>query len=727
MLLTALTLSAALAAETPDYAQLLAEREDLTTDAFLASLPPGPTSSLPFKVQKARHYKDVVERLQLTSTERAALHRDGFTIVDHGKRYSMGSMYYAIYAQDLPILITTDSILHAMHRSFDDLLMQLELRVLLPAIDSLLESLHAAVVADAGATPSQAHTDLDLHLTIARALLNGQALPPPKYGPELPTAHTSFDQDDQVDAILAKVRSLDLETPDTPKTQLYGRTRMVDWSQFRPRGHYTKAHELQRYFQAMMWLGRADTGFELKHDREVHAAVLLAAMFEDTGALASLDELERLLGWIVGPSDNLGPPQMLAAMEHADLAPADVYAPGAVDTLRSHMDGSQRIRSQVIVSHPHDPERVPPPELFQIFGQRFVPDSFVLSEVVFDSIRFEGRKVKRMMPSGLDVATALGNNEAARILGETDLREHPYAANLSAARAWMDGQPESFWTDTATNTWLATLRHLHTDLSDEPNAPAAMKGAAWQRKQLQTQLASWAEYRHDTILYAKQSYAGWPACEYPAGYVEPYPAVYKGTAAFARSLGQAVGQLQIDRLVNTSDDRRLEMAAEAQRRQVAFLEGFSTRAGWLASLAEKELAGEPFSPADVTLLKATIDQRGGGSGPPRYDGWYTEMFYGGGIRASEWSPEVVDVHTDPESGQVLEVGTGDVDFLVAAIDNEGDTRVYVGPVYSYYETTWPVQDRLTDEAWGELIFQGQAPDRPAWMDSLLHGETAREL
>ena len=56
------------------------------------------------------------------------------------------------------------------------------------------------------------------------------------------------------------------------------------------------------------------------------------------------------------------------------------------------------------------------PALFQLFGQRFLLDSYVLSHVVYDSISFQGRKVKRQMPLGLDAMAALGNDEATRLL-----------------------------------------------------------------------------------------------------------------------------------------------------------------------------------------------------------------------------------------------------------------------------------------------------------------------
>ena len=90
------------------------------------------------------------------------------------------------------------------------------------------------------------------------------------------------------------------------------------------------------------------------------------------------------------------------------------------------------------------------------------------------------------------------------------------------------------------------------------------------------------------------------------------------------------------------------------------------------------------------------------------------MFYGGGTDASEWDPVVVDVHTDTKSQQVLQVGVGDAQFVVVAIDNEDDRTVYVGPVFTYYEFTHPASDRLTDEKWVQKWYKDDVPPRPFW-------------
>jgi hypothetical protein len=48
-------------------------------------------------------------------------------------------------------------------------------------------------------------------------------------------------------------------------------------------------------------------------------------------------------------------------------------------------------------------------------------------------------------------------------------------------------------------------------------------------------------------------------------------------------------------------------------------------------------------------------------------------------------------------------------------------EVAVGGVYSYYEFTQPVSDRLTDEAWRDMLDRDAAPGRPTWERPVLPG------
>jgi hypothetical protein len=324
-----------------------------------------------------------------------------------------------------------------------------------------------------------------------------------------------------------------------------------------------------------------------------------------------------------------------------------------------------------------------------------VIDSFVLSKLVFDSIEFEGQLQQRTMPTGLDVAAALGNDEAVALL-EPEIGHWNYASNLLAARRIVEERPPDAWNGSLYDIWLSAL----TKLDDVPATgafPLVMRGRAWQRKQLETQLASWAELRHDTILYAKQSYTSHILCDYPAGYVEPYPELFARLGLFAEEAS-----------------RRLKALELASTGAAAFLSEFAGIVRRLEALARKELAGKPFTSDERDFVKQAIQAKSDhrGCGPPvvTYTGWYPKLLYRGD--PAKWEPTIADVHTDPNTGKVLEVGTGDANFVVVAIDNGGDRAAYVGPVSSYYE--FGSAQRLTDEAWRARLQSGDAPARPEW-------------
>lgn len=716
------------------------------TDAGYADLlrelaiEPRKPKALSFDPTGVRYFDRIDQQLKLTAEERDKYRQHGLVSVDHGQRYSMGSAYYAIYARDLPVLITTDSILHALHRSYDHVLQELEGMVFTPVLAEALEAAHTKLLSlapelSSGALRDSAE-DVDLYLTVARSLLRGAGQPPGS-GTADPkaTLRPRLAAPEQVEEILQGIAALRMERPDGgPVTTLYGGKRYIDYSQFRPRGHYTKTEELQRYFRAMMWLGRADTGFVLGQPdprsalrvdarRETRSAALLTLVLLQSGQLEAVQSVSALIDALVGQADNVQLTELKDALEALGVA-----APGAladervVQSLTEKLSalGPQLVRSQVIVSPQDDPEKVLPPQLFQVFGQRFAIDSFVLSQVVYDSIVYQGQKQRRMMPAGLDVMAALGNDEAVRLL-EPELGKFHYSANLLAARKTVDEIPGEHWSASTYQHWLGALRTL----DDVPTGafPEALRGPAWQRKQLQTQLASWSELRRDNVLYVKQSYTAFAMCEYPAGFVEPYPAFYDQLRALADDLVQKLKQHELR--ISQGEPWQRERVTLVRQSQVTFFERFRDTMRFLAHIARKELAGKPFTSEETLFLKKTVDFRGGGSGPPRYDGWYPKLVYGGS--PSKWDPTVTDVHTDPTSERVLQAAVGDVSFLVVAIDNQGDRAAYVGPMYSYYEFTQPVQKRLTDEEWQTRIEAGQTPARPAFTEVFRAPTVRREL
>lgn len=75
---------------------------------------------------------------------------------------------------------------------------------------------------------------------------------------------------------------------------------------------------------------------------------------------------------------------------------------------------------------------------------------------------------------------------------------------------------------------------------------------------------------------------------------------------------------------------------------------------------------------------------------------------------------VADVHTDGNSMRVLEEGVGYVKLvLVAYRVPDGRILLGAGPVMSYYEFKQPMDSRLTDEAWRDML-RTDPPSNVEW-------------
>lgn len=721
------------------FEHLLAQHPVLTHRELAELTPPDKTlDRISFDPTEFEFFDDVVKTLQLTKVEQEMLASKGIVSVDHAAPYSFGWMYYAVYEQDLPVLITTDSILHALHRTYDDLLMELEETYFFVALKEILAQCHNELATESrsGEMVDSAR-DVDLYLTVARNLLAGAGATADVWGREWNgkiIVESKLGQDKQAVQVLERIQSLQLQDLIRGEfTAIYGGRRAIDYSQFQPRGHYIKSRALSRYFRAMMWLGRADTGWNIlppdpqsgivsDSRRELRNAVLMTELLRKTGADRKFRQICEILNLMIGESDNLTVFQLIDFLQEHQIEEASQLASNRVEELQEALLqsdlGSQMIRSQVLLSDLHDLYQPAPPRLFQLFGQSFVIDSFVLSKVVFDSIIHNGKKVERWMPTGMDVAFALGNDATVPLV-ESEMDQYPYAANLRASRQFVAQQPPAFWHDNLYNIWLGAIRTLDRDLTNEPHVPQVFRTRTWQYKQLQTQLASWAELRHDTVLYAKQSMTAQNSCEYPSGYVEPYPEFFAQIKSFAEEAARRFRSAELTPIrQNRYDDR--QPVGE-------FFDNMAVTVGKLESLARKELAAEPFTESEQEWLKQAMQVEECFSGGATFTGWYPKLFYSGKARCADWQPTIVDVHTDPNRKEVLEEGVGSAEFLVVAIEGHDVGRIYVGPAYSYYEFTQPAEDRLTDDTWAQMLRQKQAPPRPPWTKEFQPPAHARYL
>jgi hypothetical protein len=288
-----------------------------------------------------------------------------------------------------------------------------------------------------------------------------------------------------------------------------------------------------------------------------------------------------------------------------------------------------------------------------------------------------------------------------------------YQHNLAAVRNVVDSLKPALWEENLYTSWLGSLRELSKPTTDT-KYPEAMRTHAWAMKTLNAQLASWTQLRHDTVLYAKQSYTVGVSCYYPAGFVEPVPEFWTRMEQMAQRGADLLAKTPI------ADQPGVQFGKDRQQRYVSFLRNFAKTMGVLKGIAVKELAQQELTKEETQFLEDVVEIHRGCGGPPSFSGWYPGLLFDGGDKAMRWDALVADVHTDVPSpvvgdpGCVLHQGVGNIDLLVVAIDNGKDRMVYVGPVLSHYEFEMPEVNRKSDSEWQKDINLGKLPPRPEW-------------
>jgi hypothetical protein len=418
----------------------------------------------------------------------------------------------------------------------------------------------------------------------------------------------------------------------------------------------------------------------------------------------------------VGESDYMTLPELDGLL--TDLGISDPAALAGlpdekiVKTIVEKGYGTQRISSHIMING-LGKATLPLSASFALLGQRYVVDSHVLSNVVYD--RVQGGAQMRMMPNPLDVGfAALGNDQAGQLL-MPEISKWSYAPDLHMMRVLTDAHPKEFWTKNLYNRWLTGLRELSPaqTLADTKGLPEVAKTEAWGRRLLNTQLASWAELRHDTILYAKQSYTGGASCEFPDAYVDPYPGFYARIAELADHGTQVVGTLDL------SNPQYPWLAEQIP----AYFSELRTVALRLEKMAQNERDGVPHTQEQLDFINQAVKIQQGCGEPAGQEGWYSHLFFMP-FDGIAFDPTIADVHTQPTDeagntvGRVLHVGTGAPRLMVVTADSCGTPRAFVGLASSYFEEVTSDFNRKTDEEWSQDIIGATPADVP-WMSDLV--------
>ncbi len=650
---------------------------------------------LPVDLKKLVNYKDLNTSgdqnalLNTFKAQRTFLSQNGF-VVSPTDTKQFYELYEATRYANIPVYVTTDSSLHIFHLVFDKMLRDLERQKLYPNLKKLnallVSSAEKQVVAAKGTVLEADTLSVLAYLAVAQKLADPQAKVPPVVAAK----------------VAAELELIEAHTG-ISRSSLFAFDE--DYSQYIPRGHYTRSEALKNYFKSMVWYGRIN--FRLKEDAETRMALLLSR------TLGSSAEAQKLWAslydpttFIVGKSDDLGFSQYAPLIKTvygpspAFLSLADPQKLEQFSTLAAALP-APKINS-VVLSVVNDPDKKAASKGWRLMGQRFVLDGSIFENLIYRSV---GTLEKpRLLPKGLDVFAALGSVTAYGVLkslGETQYQN--YDTQLEKLKKSLSTLSSADWNDTLYGGWLNTLRALVA--ARDARYPTFMRSSAWAKKDLHTALGSYTELKHDTLLYAKQVMAEMGSGEpdqLPEGYVEPIPEVYARLKALATKTRVGL--------------KTYGLLSESTLKNLASLEEM---AGFLERISRLELAGKNPSRDDYDRIHY-------------YGGWLEELTLAsadnqGGEGASVFNEDeqaavVADIATDP-NGRALEQGTGRIFEIFAVVPNgKGKLQVARGGTYSYYEFTVPLSGRLTDDAWHKLLEGGKAPAQPTWTKSFIVGK-----
>lgn len=524
----------------------------------------------------------------------------------------------------------------------------------------------------------------------------------------------------RLDAVLAHVGTGTLDVPGVPVPAL------VDWTLFRVRGHYATG-PLAGYFLAMSWFGAVPLPLDrelFRMERRMHDLPKDRSIPDKKGIRPSLatqwDNVDRTMGAFMGrPMD--------ATLAHVRQLARERPA------LETSFDREAVLRELAVLRGPVPfrgldgalggeayPLRV------TLFPRRYGLDTEVFSVLTHPSVAGRG------FPLALDVLAAFGVSRARvhALAAEGDAPDvAPYRERLDALRADYAARPAGFWDADLYHGWLSAL----VTLAGPPVLPATSplafaRGEAWQDRLLHSALAGYTGLKHQAVLYAFQDYsvekdAGRPWAVFveqpllpsPRGFVDPHPVFFERLGRLAR---------RVYEVLNWGNEPTIPSAwgltaygEEADEEDGTVRLNAARFAETLATLARKEVAGEPLAEADFEWLREVA---------PMMEAMFLgrERPFSLGIdrdegRARRGIAIATDVHTNPQRGEVLQEAVGRLMDLYVLVPDTVGQRLTEGALFSWYEFHEPAAERLDDDAWGARVEAGKLPPAAPWTRSFL--------
>lgn len=657
--------------------------------------PSGMTGQVP-AYEVAADFSNIVnfaEFGEFTEAQKEMLLQSGFVVCSpEGMPGELAyDQFFHIYDANeykrVPSFVTGDSMTHIFHIFYDSLLRSTERDQIYPKLQDMTSRLLASNIEIYENLTDVTVKDLQLknvaYFAVAAHLLDVDTQAVPEEAKAL------------IDEELANIDAKSSTLSNVSNSD-------VDYSQMTVRGHYTRDETLEKYFLGTMYYGQVgfypfDQKGKPQVDAIAQAMLMTHSAYKDQEIFRAWSEAVDPIDFMVESSEDL------SIREMAQIFYAVYGQEPDLDALLSEPE-MNAVAGMI--------KELPDPLIDPAKGKsfRFIPQRAVMDSVIAQDLVDIMSPSNRPIYSGLDIMASFGSEKAKEIQYEDPYNAiwPEYKERLENNIDIVSKMTDENWQKNLYRGWLWMLKEYANEYGE--GYPMFMQSEAWKRKDLASALGSWAELKHDTVLYGKQVGAqkgGGEEPEPPYGYVEPNLPLFE-------KLSWLLEYTQL----NLADRG---MLGDNEMR----LDNFRMMVDFCIDVIKKELNNEPLTESE----KYQINNIGGvmESVSTKFvesDGEFSIGYWWEIESATDRRmPIVGDLMTTvrnncgiPE-GQYLHAASGAPNEIYVIYPHDGQLYMGRGGVFSYYEFLDP--ERLTDEIWQERVISGQ-PELPAWKQDLVH-------
>ena len=625
------------------------------------------------------------------------LGKNGFAIVpaEHNQLFHV---YEKNDYADFPSFVTTDLYLQLFHLYFDCVLRDVEekhLDSLMIVFSSQMEAEMKTLTSSQDAEVKAAAEFGQAWFAVASWLFSHDKAPASAATLNVPEAYKKMVMEEITKAI-------DAENGYSDMLEYFPPEEMFGYSLFRPRGHYTRSKVCSRYFRGMMWLQTAHFGTN-KPSKMKQIALIANVINQQPKLSAIYNKVSEPITYLMGTPDNVTILQVANRIKEMGL-PIEKLLSSRKEMANLTKDIEEIAKRQIRIELKKTRGSK---YVVDIMPQRYQPDA----EALITTTDQDSPVSLRPCPKGLDWMAVMGLPGAERILIDELKEAQKWADFPKALTTARKKAATTQWEACVANQWMYTLQSLGDTAR---SLPYFMQSPQWQKKNLNTALASWAELKHDAILYAKQPMLaecgdGGPEPPVVKGYVEPNVKFWEKAIALVTRMDKVL----------TTYNLQTEKAK-------AVYERIKEMAEFCRDISKKELNGGKITDEEynqIEIIGSTVENISlelVSEDNQMLQGWSDV------VSTDKKVAVVADVFTAAGENVaiddmcVLYEGVGPAYEIYVVVEIDGSLYLTRGSVFSYREFTRLMSDpRMTDEEWQEELKKSPTGGTPSWMKEII--------